>query len=519
VNRSDAISILADNSNHWDIIVIGGGATGLGAAVDAASRGYRVLLLEAEDFAKGTSSRSTKLVHGGVRYLQQGNISLVREALYERGLLYRNAPHLVHSLGFVIPIYAWWGAPFYGFGMKVYDTLAGKLNLAPSKVLSHKETLKRIPTVESSGLKRGVLYYDGQFDDARLAINLAQTVVDHGGAVLNYMPVRGLLKDQGRVVGVLAEDLETGTSYEIRSKVVINATGVFCDSIRSMDNREHPPIIAPSQGVHLVLPKRFLPGDNAIMIPHTSDGRVLFAIPWHGHAVVGTTDTPVKTIAQEPRPLAEELDFLLTHARKYLSKKPDASDVQSIFAGLRPLVRAKGVQETKALSREHTILVSDSRLITIVGGKWTTYRKMAEDVINRAEKVVNLGTRPSQTPHLRLHGAVDSVSSTPLSLYGSDEPAIQSLINTHTSLAEPLVLGLPYTRAELVWSAKHEMARTVEDVLARRTRALFLNAPASIAAAPTVAELLANTLGKDKAWADASAKAFIELAQGYTYSV
>lgn len=403
--------------------------------------------------------------------------------------------------------------------MKTYDMLAGKLNLAPSKVLSLDETLKRVPTVAKKGLKRGVLYHDGQFDDARFAIGLALTLEDLGGTAINYMPVKGLLKEHGRTCGVRAEDKETGDVFEVRSRVVINATGVFADGVRSMDDATDAPVIAPSQGVHIVLPKRFLPGDSAIMIPHTSDGRVLFAIPWHGHVLVGTTDTPVQAASLEPKPLEQELEFLAAHARQYLDLKPEPSDVLSVFAGLRPLVKASGTKDTKTLSREHTILVSKSNLVSIIGGKWTTYRKMAEDVVSKAASVAGLSEASSKTKMLPIHGATQHLESGHYRLYGSDAVLLAALAEENPEWKVPLVPGLPYTQAELIWAVRHEMARTVEDVLARRTRALFLNAPACIKAARMVGKLLAQELGRDEAWGRESADAFIKLAQGYCFDL
>ena len=374
----------------WDMIVIGGGATGLGTAVDAASRGYRTLLLEQSDFAKGTSSRSTKLIHGGVRYLQQGNLSLVLDALRERGLLIRNAPHLVHNLSLVVPLYDWWEGPFYGVGLKLYDLLAGKLGLGPSRLLSPEETLRHIPTVEPNGLRGGVMYHDAQFDDARLAISLALTLADLGGTALNYLRVTSIFREDGLVGGVLAQDQESGREFRIRGKVVINAAGPFIDSVRRMVDPDAMELINPSQGVHLVLDGSFLPGDCAIMVPHTDDGRVLFALPWHGRTIVGTTDTPVAKASLEPRPLPEEIDFLLTHASRYLSRHPAPADVLSVFVGIRPLVRSGGSGDTASLSRDHTLLVDSSGLVTIAGGKWTTYRKMGEDTVTAAAQIDGL---------------------------------------------------------------------------------------------------------------------------------
>lgn len=516
MDREIMINTIAEHDNVWDVIVIGGGATGLGTALESSSRGYATLLLEQADFAKGTSSRSTKLAHGGVRYLQQGDVSLVVEALHERGLMMRNAPHLVRNQAFVIPTYDWWGGPFYTVGMKVYDVLAGKLGLGPSKSLSKEETLELIPTLEPEGLRGGVIYYDGQFDDARLAINIAQSCADSGGTLVNYMKVKGLLKTSDMVSGVVAEDLETGKEHRLHSRVVINATGVFVDDIIKMDNPEAKNIVRPSQGVHIVLDKEFLPGDSAIMVPKTEDGRVLFVVPWNNKAIVGTTDTPVKSPSLEPRALEEEVAFILEHAAKYLSKDPSREDVQSVFAGLRPLVSTEDGKSTAQISRSHTLMVSISGLVTITGGKWTTYRKMGEDTIDKAALIAGLEERPSKTKDLRIHGWLKNVNrEDPLFFYGSDVIAIRKLINREPELGEPLHKGLPVIKAQVVWAAQNEMARTVEDFLSRRTRALLLNARASIEMAPEVARILAKELGKNEDWEQTQIKAYIALANEY----
>jgi len=515
--RRDAFVQQLDAPDFWDFIVIGGGATGLGTAVEAASRGYRTLLLEQHDFSKGTSSRSTKLVHGGVRYLQQGNVSLVLEALHERGLLIQNAPHLVRHQPFIVPNYDWWEGPFYGIGMKVYDMLAGNLGLGPSKRLSIEETLTRIPTLEPDGLRGGVIYYDGQFDDARMAVCLVRTLAGLGGVPINYMRVTGLRKRGGLVYGVNVEDGESGRTYALNARVVVNATGVFTDAVRTMDEPDARPIIQLSQGVHLVLDKSFLPGESAVMVPKTDDGRVLFAVPWHGRVVVGTTDTPVETASLEPRPLAEEVEFLLVHAARYLTKDPEPSDVLSIFAGLRPLVRNEDAESTAALSRDHTLLVSAAGLVTITGGKWTTYRKMGEDAVDRAVVVAGLNERPSKTSSLRLHGWLKNAQEVEeeLALYGSDAPLVRRVLEERPGWSEPLHPRLPYALGEIVWAARYEMARTVEDVLARRTRALLLDARASMEAAPRVAALLAEVLGRDEAWQAEQVTGYRALAAGY----
>ncbi|MBN8422033.1 MAG: glycerol-3-phosphate dehydrogenase/oxidase [Verrucomicrobia bacterium] len=506
----------ADSASRVDIAIIGGGATGLGAAVDAASRGHTVVLIEQSDFAKGTSSRSTKLVHGGVRYLKQGNVSLVLEALRERGLLVRNAPHLVHSLPFVIPSYHWWEGPFYGIGMKVYDTLAGQLGLQPSRSLSRQDMIDLLPTLETEGLTGGVIYHDGQFDDARLAIHLARTAVDHGAIVLNHTRACGLLKEHGHIIGVQAECIETGRQFEIRAKCVINATGVFVDSVRHMDDPKADAIVAPSQGVHLVLPREFLPGDSAIMIPRTDDGRVLFAVPWHGRVIIGTTDTPVHHATLEPRALPDEIAFLMQHAARYLTRDPHPSDVLSIYAGLRPLVAMKKGEATAALSRDHTILVADSGLITITGGKWTTYRRMAEDVIDHAEMLGGFGMRHCITQNLMIHGSATVLDQhDPLAVYGSDAAEIRALAANNPEWAHKVHPRLDVTCAEVIFHTRHEMARTVEDVLSRRSRSLLFDAQASMSAAPRVAALMAPELHWTPARTSHEVDHFQKLAIGY----
>ena len=518
MKREEAIDQIGQREEIFDIIVVGGGATGLGTAVDAASRGHRVLLMEQGDFAMGTSSRSTKLVHGGVRYLKQGNITLVLEALRERGLLYRNAPHLVQNMSFVIPNYKWWEGPFYGVGMKVYDSLAGKLGLSPSKVLSKSEVLEAIPTVETENLTGGVVYHDGQFDDSRLALNLAQTAVDCGACVVNYMKCVGLIKEDDAVRGVLARDMESGAEYEIRGKAVVNATGVFVDELRQKDDKEAQSMIAVSQGIHVVLPKSFLPGNAAIMIPKTEDGRVLFCVPWHDRVVVGTTDTPLESHDIEPRALQSERDFIMEHAAKYLSKDPDPEDVLSIFAGLRPLVKSGDAANTAALSRDHTILVSHAGLITVTGGKWTTYRKMAEDVVDQAEMVAGVDNRDCVSKHLQIHGWTQAhVPEKNLGLYGSDAAEIRHLGKSNPELAQPLHPRLPYQRSEVVWHAREEMARNVADVLSRRTRALLLDARASSEAAETTARLMAGVLNKDESWIEKQVSDYQQYARGYIF--
>ncbi len=509
--------LLEGRESAFDFVVVGGGATGVGVAIDAASRGFHVALFDQSDFGKGTSSRSTKLIHGGVRYLQQGNVPLVMEALKERGILRRNAPHLVQDLPFVVPNYKWWEAPFYGIGMKVYDALAGKYGFGPSRNLDKDETVARIPTIETEGLRGGVIYHDGQFDDARLLINMARTAVEQGAVLVNYMPVDALLKDEdGFLSGVRATDLETGKVHHVTAKAVINATGAFSDGVRRLDDPTARPMVRPSQGVHVVLPREFLPGDSAIMVPHTDDGRVLFAIPWQDRVLLGTTDTPVEHVSLEPLPLEEEVAFLLEHAVRYLTKDPARDDVLSVFAGIRPLVASAEATETSEISREHQIHVSGSGLLTVAGGKWTTYRKMAEDVVDFAITLAGVDPVPCVTRTLDIHGAHSNPQRYgPLAGYGADAPEIQELWASDPRLTEPLHERLPVTRGEVVWFVRNEMARTVDDVLARRTRSLILDARAAATAAAATAEIMSAELGRDAAWTRDQIDTFHDIAKGY----
>ncbi len=508
-----------DTTEEWDVIVIGGGASGLGTALDAASRGFKTLLLEKYDFAKGTSSRSTKLVHGGVRYLQQGDISLVLEALRERGLMLQNAPHLVRNLSFIIPNYEWWGGPFYTIGLKMYDMMAGKLGLGPSKSLSQEETIESIPTILQDGLRGGVVYHDGQFDDARMAISLALTCADHGGTVLNYMEVEGIIKDKVDLVdGVKVRDRESGRVYNLKAKAVVNATGVWVDKIMQMDYPNAKDMVRPSQGVHLVLDKSFLQSERAIMIPHTSDGRVLFAVPWHNRVIVGTTDTLMEHADPEPRALEEEIEFILETARTYLTKSPKRSDVKSIFAGLRPLAAPQGEDKsTKEISRHHKILISLSGLITITGGKWTTYRKMGEDAVDKVVILAGLPERKSITETLAIHAYTQNAAldDNPNAVYGSDIDAVNAIASEDPKYAGLLSEELQISKAQLIWAVREEMARTVEDFLARRTRALFLDARESIAMSEAVAKMMGEELKEDDAWVQNQIKEYKELAKGY----
>ncbi len=515
MQRERMLRNLRERKEPWDIAVIGGGATGMGVAVDAAARGFDVMLVEAHDFGKGTSSRSTKLVHGGVRYLEQGNVSLVMSALKERGLLRQNAPHLVHDLAFVVPNYSWWEAPFYGIGLKLYDLLAGKYGFGASRLLSREETLERLPALEPEELRGGVVYYDGQFDDARLLIHLAMTAAEHGATLVNYCPATSLLRDaDGYVNGLTARDEETGEEFNLNARIVVNATGVFTDSVRRMANPDAEQLVVTSQGIHLVFDHSFLRSETALMVPRTNDGRVLFVIPWHGHAVAGTTDTPVDAPSLEPRALDEEIDFILETAGRYLSRPPPRADVLSVYVGLRPLVKGDG--KTSALSRDHVIDVDRSGLLTITGGKWTTYRHMAEDCVDHAITLGKLRDEPCPTKTLRIHGYIENSDQLgDLQVYGSDAKKIRALAQADPVLGKQLHPSLPIIGAEIVWAAREEMARTVEDALARRTRALFLNAAAAMEMAGTAANLMASELNRDRDWAITQTIAFCQLAQQY----
>jgi len=500
--RNEMIDKINKDSKEYDFIVIGGGATGIGIALEASARGYSVVLLEKSDFTKSTSSKSTKLVHGGVRYLAQGNIGLVREALTERGLLVKNAPHLVKNLAFVIPTHGFFDEVLYTVGLTLYDLLAGKLSLGRSKWLSKSKTINLISTINPKKISAGVAYHDGQFDDTRLAINTLQTAVGLGAIVVNYCDVKGLIKNnRGEVSGVKFIDQETGKEHEIKGKQIVNATGVFADDILKMDSPRAEKTIAPSQGVHLVLDKSFLPGDHGIMIPKTDDGRVLFLVPWHNRVVVGTTDTPIGEESLEPTALEEEIEFILKTAARYLTKAPVRSDVLSVFAGLRPLAATKGNgSKTKEISRSHKIFESDSGLLTMIGGKWTTFRKMGEDLVDKTEKKQGWSHIETKTKNLKIHGFKENVNyNNPLYFYGSDQEGLLAMAKKE-GMNQYISTTLEVINAQVVWAVKHEMARTVEDFLARRTRCQLLDAKESIIMAPQVAKIMAAELGEDTEW-------------------
>jgi len=528
--RRELVRRVRERDRPWDVLVIGGGATGTGTALEAASRGYDTLLLERGDFGQGTSSRSTKLVHGGVRYLQQGRLGLVFEALRERSRLLRNAPHVVHDRTFLVPAYEWWERPWYGLGLKLYDLLSGRHNLAPSRLLSRRSAADRVPNLERRRLRGGVLYHDGQFDDARLVITLVRSLLDAGGTPLNYVEVQDLLVRDGepgddradrgrRIGGVTAVDRESDRELTLPARSVINATGPYADAVRRLEDPGAEGIIRPSRGTHLVFDRDVLGGGTALMVPRTSDGRVIFAIPWHHRVLVGTTDVPVDRVPERPRPDPAEVTYLLEHLDRYLTDPPEAGDVRSAFAGIRPLAStpgAEGVGDTAEISREHEILVSDSGLVTVVGGKWTTYREMGEDAMDRAAEVAGLPERESVTRELRLRGAAgDGAGGTPWRVYGGDGALVRALAEEEPGLGELLHPRLPFRAAQVTWAARHELARTVEDVLARRTPSLFLDARAAAEAAPRTARLLARELGRDEDWVREQTARFRELAGEY----
>lgn len=519
MNRKEQIDKL-NLVKQYDIIIIGGGATGLGCAVDAASRGHQTLLLEKNDFAKGTSSRTTKLVHGGVRYLAQGNIRLVREALLERGRLLQNAPHVCHTLSFVVPSYKWWQKWYYGIGLSVYDFLSGKLSLGKTKLLSKSEVLRHLPGLSKINLTGGVLYFDGQFDDSRMAINLAQTAIEQGAVVINYCGVTGFRKNGTSISGVKAKDEISGKEFEFFSKAVINATGVFADGLLQLAEGHSEKTITPSQGIHLVVEKNLFKGNAGMMIPKTDDGRVLFAIPWHDKLLLGTTDTPVEHITTEPTPLKDEIDFIINHFNRYTESIIRYKDVKSVFVGLRPLTKVipktiGSERKTAIMPRDYAINVLPSGLVHVTGGKWTTYRSMAEHTIDKAIHKGGLKFSSCNTKHLKIHGWTDEKINTHLSAYGADANAIKQMMEEDISLSEKIHALYPYTMAEIKWFIEKEMAVTVEDILARRIRLLFLDAKAAMEAAPIVATKLASLTGNDVQWEKDQLEAFNKLAKNY----
>jgi glycerol-3-phosphate dehydrogenase len=503
MKRSDNVARLPE---AFDVLVIGAGATGLGVAIDSTSRGYSTLVVDQRDLAHGTSSRSTNLVHGGVRYLQQGNISLVRQALRERGLLLKNAPHIVSELRFLVPSYELWSRPFYGMGLKAYDLMAGSLGLTSTRIVGARTAEDLVPTIRPDKLRGGVLYSDGQFNDSRLAISMARTANRLGAALVNYAGVSDLLKTAGKVSGAVVADLETGSEFAVRARVVVNATGVFTDAIRRMDDPSAERIVATSQGSHIVLPRSFLPGETALMVPRTKDGRVCFLIPWEGRVLLGTTDIPVPGATAEPVAVDSEIDFLLDCAAQYLRKEPSRDDILSVFSGLRPLVRGS-TDKTSALSRDHTLVVSDSGLVTITGGKWTTYRHMAEHTVDRLAAVAGLPRFECRTRDLQLDGA--DAKDSPWAQFGVEASRIHQYDQRYTGTLHP---ALPYSMAMVGYVVEEEMPVRLEDVLVRRLRALQSDAGAALEAAPKVAALMATIQGRSQHWVQNELSQFGQLA-------
>ncbi len=491
LNRPEQIAELK-NRDSWDILVIGGGASGLGVALDAVSRGLKVCLVEKYDFGKGTSSRSTKLVHGGVRYLEQGNIALVKEVLRERAYILTRAPHLSRVQPFVVPCYSWVMLIYYYIGLKVYDVLAGEKSLGDTEWLSKSTVMAKIPNIKSKGLRGGVLYMDGQFDDTRLCIDLVKTIVHHGGTCTNYTEVTSFLKDNGKTVGVVVRDTITDIVSNIKATHVVNATGVFSDDIVQMDSQGHRKTIIPSRGSHIVLDYSFLGGKDAIMIPKTSDGRVLFVIPWNGKVIVGTTDEKIEHPILEPYATPREIDFILTNCHKYLIKKPTREDILTTYAGLRPLAAPKaGSQKTKEISRGHKVIVSASGMVSIIGGKWTTYRKMGEDVLHKITKKWKTGYPKSNSINIDIIGK---------GLY-SDIDRI------HPSL--------PYTMDDIKDIIKNELVMTIEDILCRRTRCLFLDSKATLEVMTPIGNMLKTHLDKTDEWLSEQIAAMTKLIDNY----
>ena len=511
--RANQLELL---QSDFDVLIIGGGATGLGIAVDAATRGYRTALVEAGDFAQATSSRATKLVHGGVRYLASGQIHLVYEALHERAVMLRNAPHLVQPLAFVLPAYKWIDLPFYGIGLKIYDLLSGKSTMGPTSILSKSETTQRLPNIATKDLCGSIMYHDGQFDDARLALALARTAQDHGAIVMNYVRSKSFLKTGNKITGAVVQDVESGTEITVRAKTVVNATGIFVDDLRTQDDPTIPKLLSVSRGTHIVVAASVLAGDTAIMVPKTPDGRVIFAIPWSGRVVIGTTDLAATTVEMEPGHQESEIEFLMETINPYLATPIHRSDILSVFSGLRPLVTGKSATTSK-LSREHHIDTSPTGLITVAGGKWTTYRRMAEDVLDFAIKHQMLPNKPCQTNTVKIHGApaTGAPAPGPLSRYGTDAAEIQRLQQSDPALAATIDSALPFTFAEVVFAVRHEMARTIEDVVSRRMRALLIDAKAAERAAPAVASLMAKELSAPFEWEQHQITAFQQLASTF----
>lgn len=492
MNRTTQKNALV-TTKQWDIVIIGGGATGLGAALDAASRGFKTLCIERTDFSKGTSSRSTKLIHGGVRYLEQGNFNMVKHALQERWFLLKNAPSATHKIPFILPVYSWWRYFYYGFGLMLYDFLSGKFSIGKTRFLHRNAVIENIPTINQKSLKGGIQYYDGQFDDSQISIALARTAIQKGATTINHMEALDFIYDDGKLAGLIIKDTLSGENYEVRSQVVINATGVFADEMMKKDDQSHTNMVSPSQGIHIVVDRHHYDSGKALLIPKTSDGRILFAVPWHGKVVIGTTDIKTNTISEEPVATTEEIRFVLDNFNLYTNQHLDTDDIKSVFAGLRPLVKMKNIQSTADLVRDHSIAVSSSGLVTITGGKWTTYRKMARDAVNKALRTSSLPFRRCKTRNIKLLFPKKASDNNPDLLHAA----------------------YPYTKQDVVFAVEHEMACTLEDVLARRIRLLFLDVNVALQVAPKVCAIIQQTLGHDDAWYRQQLDDFGALAKNY----
>jgi glycerol-3-phosphate dehydrogenase len=479
---------------HWDMIIIGGGATGLGSALDAASRGFKVLCVEKDDFSKGTSSRSTKLIHGGVRYLEQGNFAMVKHALQERWFLLKNASKATRKLSFVLPVYSWWRFFYYGFGLMLYDFLSGKFSIGKTRLMNKNAVIKKLPDIKTDSLKGGIRYFDGQFDDSQICIALAKTAINQGATVVNHMKAESFMYKDGSICGLIIRDELNQSSYETYGRVVINATGVFADQMMQKDNPKHQCVVSPSRGIHIVIDKKYYNSVHAMLIPKTTDGRVLFAVPWHNKVIIGTTDTKTENILDEPIASKEEINFVIENFNQYMQQHLDLADIKSVYAGLRPLIKKHNIKSTADLVRDHTIMVSESGLVSITGGKWTTYRKMARDTINKAIQVAGIPYVRSKTRSLHL---------------------VIETNNLKLDQDELLHADYNYTRSDVVYAIREEMACTLEDILARRIRVLFLDAKVAQAVAPSVCKIMQKELNQTDEWYNQQLHAFMELVLRY----
>jgi glycerol-3-phosphate dehydrogenase len=513
IKRSDLLNKIKD-TKQFDVVIIGGGAVGLGAGLDASSRELKTLVIEKYDFAKGTSSRSTKLLHGGVRYLAQLHFNLVKDSLREKERLYNNAPHLTKDCEFIIPCYKYFDMLFYRAGLFLYDVLAGFPKGHTSGFLSKAALIKKYPNIKQQGLVGGIVYHDGIFDDARLALSLSRSIIALKSFAINYCEAIDFIKENGKIVGVVVKDRLSGEEFTVSSSCVLNATGIFSDEIRNIDQPNSPAIVQQAQGVHIVVDKKHFNSAESLLIPKTDDGRVLFTVPWHGEVLVGTTDTKVEESKIEPVAFKEEINFIIGNINKYLEKPITEKDILSIYAGIRPLIKQDS-SNTSAISREEKMVLSQSNLVSVIGGKWTSYRRMSEKVVDFliANKLVKAGK--SNTANLQLHGFLKreyvEILDDHIRQYGSDLKILKTLEGNE----EKIHPKMPFTKAQVLYALRYEQAQTVDDVLARRTRALFLNAKYAKEAAQTVAEIMAKELGKNQAWIKEQVAYFEDVAKNY----